>query len=126
MSEQVKLIGDPKLDALLKEPSPEFDALVRSLPETYWARYDLGAMRLGWEFGRMHKDALERANMAKVQEAKLLSNEDVWAIARCAWRSDLPGWPSAQLEVIANLRDEGLAMSRAAVAIELESALGWK
>lgn len=44
--------GDPMLDEILGTQSPEFDAWVKSLPPTYWARYDLSAARIGWEAGK--------------------------------------------------------------------------
>lgn len=43
------LKGDPMLDAVLLERNSEFDAWAATLPETYWARYDLSAARIGWE-----------------------------------------------------------------------------
>ena len=33
----------------LDEPDEDFDAFVRSMPDKYWAKYDLAACRLGWE-----------------------------------------------------------------------------
>jgi hypothetical protein len=50
--DEPKYSGSPMLDAVLKERNPEFDEWVASLPATYWARYDLSAARIGWEFGR--------------------------------------------------------------------------
>lgn len=47
-----KPTGNPELDAVLLKPDPAFDAFVASLPDNYWARYDLSAVRLGWHFGR--------------------------------------------------------------------------
>jgi hypothetical protein len=41
--------GKPMLDLVLSVRNPEFDAWVASLPPTYWARYDLSAVRIGWE-----------------------------------------------------------------------------
>ena len=41
--------GDPMLDAVLATDNPAFNAWVASLPTTYWARYDLSAIRIGWE-----------------------------------------------------------------------------
>lgn len=41
--------GNPDLDRLLTRPSADFEALRDSLPDTYWARYDLSAVRLGYE-----------------------------------------------------------------------------
>lgn len=40
--------GNPELDAALQEPDAEFEAMRDSLPASYWARYDLSAVRLGW------------------------------------------------------------------------------
>lgn len=42
--------GDPTLDACLLQPDPAFTAFVESMPATYWARYDISAVRLGWHF----------------------------------------------------------------------------
>ena len=44
-----KYTSDPMLDSVLATRNPEFDAWVASLPDTYWARYDLSAVRIGWE-----------------------------------------------------------------------------
>lgn len=44
--------GDPELDAALQSEDPEFQAFVESMPDNYWARYDLSAVRVGWHFGR--------------------------------------------------------------------------
>lgn len=41
--------GKPMLDSVLSVRNPEFDVWVASLPPTYWARYDLSAVRIGWE-----------------------------------------------------------------------------
>lgn len=32
---------------------PEFRAWVNSMPDKYWAKYDLGACRLGWHAARL-------------------------------------------------------------------------
>lgn len=63
--------GDPMLDAVLKTPSAEFDAWVKSLPYTYWARYDLSACRVGWEAGR----AQPRITAEQIAEIKRLADE---------------------------------------------------
>lgn len=44
-----KYSGEPMLDSVLAEENPDFRAWVKSLPDTYWARYDLSAARIGWE-----------------------------------------------------------------------------
>ena len=54
--------GNPELDACLQQPDPLFDAWRDSLPDTYWARYDLSAVRLGFHFGRQ----LEQAQVQKM------------------------------------------------------------
>ena len=33
----------------LGTPDPEFQAFVDRMPDKHWARYDLSAVRLGWE-----------------------------------------------------------------------------
>ncbi|TJY57396.1 hypothetical protein E4T66_18490 [Sinimarinibacterium sp. CAU 1509] len=43
--------NDPMLDAVLAVPSERFRARVQALPATYWARYDLSAVRIGYELG---------------------------------------------------------------------------
>lgn len=40
-----------ELDQILLERDPEFDAFVASMPDKYWAKYDLSACRIGWHFG---------------------------------------------------------------------------
>jgi len=47
--------GDPMLDDVLATRSPSFDENVAMLPATYWARYDLSAVRVGWEMA--HRSA---------------------------------------------------------------------
>lgn len=49
----------PDKSLLFTEPDwwatdPEFSAWVRSMPDKYWAKYDLGACRLGWFAARSH------------------------------------------------------------------------
>lgn len=44
--------ADPMFDDLLKERNLEFEAWVATVPDTYWARYDLSAARIGWEAAR--------------------------------------------------------------------------
>lgn len=41
-----------QLDARLLEESPEFTAAYSRFPATHWSRYDLSAVRLGWELAR--------------------------------------------------------------------------
>ncbi|ULQ45934.1 hypothetical protein JN531_012575 [Flagellatimonas centrodinii] len=48
--------GNPELDALMQAPSPAFGQVRDSLPENYWARYDLSAVRLGWELAQRALD----------------------------------------------------------------------
>ena len=40
------------------KPDPEFEAFVKSLPQNHWARYDLSAVRLGWD---AYKERCENA-----------------------------------------------------------------
>ena len=47
--DQPRYSGAPMLDAWLYEPNPKFQAAVAELPDAYWARYDLSAVRIGWE-----------------------------------------------------------------------------
>lgn len=47
--DQPKYSGDPMLDKWLETRNPEFTAEIDKLPPTYWARYDLSAVRIGWE-----------------------------------------------------------------------------
>ncbi len=44
--------ADPMLDSVMMVRNPDFEAWVASLPDTYWARYDLSAARIGWEAAR--------------------------------------------------------------------------
>ena len=32
----------------LNDPDPEFDEWAATMPEKFWARYDMSAVRLGW------------------------------------------------------------------------------
>lgn len=41
--------GAPMLDSVLKNENPAFRAWASSLPPEYWARYDLSAVRIGYE-----------------------------------------------------------------------------
>jgi len=52
MKKKPPVKGDPVFDAPLYTKDAEFDSFVASLPEQYWARYDLSALRLGWHYGR--------------------------------------------------------------------------
>lgn len=47
-STNYKPSGDQTIDRFLAATDPEFDQVVRALPITYWARYDLSAVRVGW------------------------------------------------------------------------------
>lgn len=38
-----------KRDAWLGSNDSDFDEFVNSMPTTHWAKYDLSAVRLGWE-----------------------------------------------------------------------------
>ena len=43
---------EDELQVLMKKlgtPDPDWQAFVDSLPDKYWAKYDLSALRLGWE-----------------------------------------------------------------------------
>lgn len=40
------------LGDVLKDPNSAFDAWVKSMPDTHWAKHDLSACRLGWEAAR--------------------------------------------------------------------------
>lgn len=42
------------LEKRLWDNNPEFRAFVESVPDKHWSRYDLSAMRIGWE---AHKEA---------------------------------------------------------------------
>ena len=37
----------------LGTPDPDWQAFIDSLPDKYWAKYDLSALRLGWEAAKM-------------------------------------------------------------------------
>ncbi len=55
------------LDALMKRletPSPAFEAFRDSMPPNYWARYDLSAVRLGWEAASKPCDDLRGVRVA--------------------------------------------------------------
>ena len=49
--------GNPMMDAVLGTVNPEFREWVRSIPPTYWSRYDLSAARIGWEaaYDNLHR-----------------------------------------------------------------------
>lgn len=51
-SEDKELITLDATKTTLLSSSPEFEAWVASLDPKHWAKYDLGACRLGWEAGR--------------------------------------------------------------------------
>jgi hypothetical protein len=36
----------------LKHEDPEFSEWARAMPDKFWAKYDLSAVRLGYELGR--------------------------------------------------------------------------
>jgi hypothetical protein len=81
--DEPKYSGSPMLDAVLKERNPEFDEWVASLPATYWARYDLSAARIGWEFGRREvteqRDRLAEAlEQCREDSVELLGERDWW------------------------------------------------
>lgn len=72
------------LDALMKRletPSPAFEAFRDSMPPNYWARYDLTAVRLGWEAAQTVLDASperveESADVRQVPVAWVLPGDD--------------------------------------------------
>lgn len=47
-AEPVKLSDAKELNDLLLEPDPSFHAWRDTIPQKYWARYDLSAVKLGW------------------------------------------------------------------------------
>ena len=47
--EWLQAAGDKMTTQFEFDPDPEFDAYVASLDKKHWARYDLSAVRLGWE-----------------------------------------------------------------------------
>ena len=81
MSDLVQRLRDPdsllaELMARLGTDDPLFDAFQDAMPDKYWARYDLSAVRLGYEFARLEierltadRDAL-RADAALSQAAR--------------------------------------------------------
>lgn len=48
------------LDQLITKPDPAFKAFVASMPDKHWSKYDISAVRLGWEAYKLliarHKD----------------------------------------------------------------------
>jgi hypothetical protein len=41
-------------DNILVERDPKFESWVALQPPKWWARYDLSAVRMGWEAGKQH------------------------------------------------------------------------
>lgn len=67
-----KGVGDPVLDACLGQPDLAFEAMRDSMPDGYWARYDLSAVRFGW-----HQRGLEqRAEQPKPEPV-------AWRVGAC-------------------------------------------
>lgn len=53
-TEQSRVAADCPNERLVRcdflgTPDPEFRYFVESMPDKHWARYDLSAVRLGWE-----------------------------------------------------------------------------
>lgn len=44
----IRVSDSKELNDLLLQPDPSWEAWKRTIPETYWARYDLSAVKLGW------------------------------------------------------------------------------
>lgn len=54
MSEKALPDSQPDMDRLIKceflyEPDSEFSQFVQQLPAKHWSKYDLSAVRMGWE-----------------------------------------------------------------------------
>lgn len=47
-SAEPKLSDSQELNRLLTTKDPSWDAWKQTIPEKYWARYDLSAVKLGW------------------------------------------------------------------------------
>ena len=50
-------ITPEQINEILLEEAPEFRAFVERFDPKSWVRYDLSALRLGWHFGRLDRDA---------------------------------------------------------------------
>lgn len=66
-----KPTGKSELDPRLLVPSPAFMAEVEALPPDWWARYDLSAVRLGWELHRAALATRVRGWIAKPSAPRL-------------------------------------------------------
>lgn len=47
----------------LLEESAEFRAFVEQMPDKHWAKYDLSAVRLGWEAARLRQQSEDSARL---------------------------------------------------------------
>jgi len=55
-----------EINALMQRNDPEFRAAVESLPGTHWARYDLAAVRVGFELGQRSRVASAPYNAQRI------------------------------------------------------------
>jgi len=51
-----------EINAMCVQDNPEFRAAIAELPATHWSRYDLAAVRLGYELGRRDDATREALN----------------------------------------------------------------
>lgn len=49
-----------EFDVLLREDNPEFNSWVEKQPKNYWAKYDLSALRIGFEAGAKYSKTTQQ------------------------------------------------------------------
>lgn len=120
------------LDALMKRletSSPAFEAFRDSMPPNYWARYDLSAVRLGWEAALAAPDAERVEESADVRqmnaELKKVTEEMLFVLRQTPERgyyqvtqTEIEDW-TQRIEAASQVKQENCAHAH-----RLETLLG--
>jgi DNA repair exonuclease SbcCD ATPase subunit len=69
--------GEPMLDEVLVTPNPAFRAWAESLPQEYWARYDLSAARIGWEAAWKFRSTMVAINEEDAAFREMSSSQEI-------------------------------------------------